>query len=983
MLIALILSICVTSFPKTINGFILKETHSFPSLGVTAYLYVHATLGFPFLHIEAQDPHNFFAITFRTTPTDGSGVFHAIHHLVQQGSHSYPVPNLFTELRKRSIATFMNSFFSLEWTTYQFSTTNVNDFFSLLDVHLDAVFHPLLANASFWAECHRYEFDTPNDPTTPLHHSGTLYSETVNAFQKSTVRFVSRMKQELYPDSILRHEFSGLPWEIQKLTVDYIKQMHARYYHPGNALFLHYGSFPAPSILKILSKTVAGYQRQDVVMEEQLELPTKWDQPVQIDCDGPSEESGDSRGVKASLSWVSGDLMNVSDVVDLEFLAVLLTESTVSPLYGGLIRGAIGTRFINTGYFPRLRTPYFSIGLDGFDPAFMQFNETVLALLTKIYENGFATNRVLSLLNQYELKQKTITNSQGYKFWKQIIGSWIHGVHPFTLLDSSWEIERLQRLLAVQPRYFELVMKHRIIDNNHRLDLTMRGSSDFNEAELRIDKQRLREKRLQLSAAEKREIIAIAETLDQTRKSPNGKVHLLPSIEVADLSPMQAIERFHESDNVTIFDSPVNGILSVDIKAMVQLDNDYIEDVPLLKWLLPQLGSGDHDEAKFSVQEQLYTSGFKCDWKIRTVPSAPTRVEACFTISVSALSRNAESLFSLLEQMTLQPDLGDRAQISVVMSMIGADFDNYVEKHAHELVARYSASGCSKAAALEEFWSGFTAVFRTVRLVREAGWDSVALRTEKAYNHVFRRARFAAAIHTNDLDHGHVRTLCSDLLRKLNSDSPWKDDSERLDRVLDRLRAHPKLLLKDDNWPGYITTMAAQCTFFESNDSVPFAVLAVLLQSEFLESPALDKDSLGKMSCNFDQMLGVISFVSIKGRNPGGIIVIFEESITRVAQGEVNRAMIDRAIIQMIARMDQPVAPRDRGLSNFFFNVSPAVDQKRREAVFAITQEALVEAARKLRAAAKRYTILGANQDLVIPPDFEVMDLTDDGVRDL
>jgi Zn-dependent M16 (insulinase) family peptidase len=114
------------------------------------------------------------------------------------------------------------------------------------------------------------------------------------------------------------------------------------------------------------------------------------------------------------------------------------------------------------------------------------------------------------------LNEKIITRSQGYKFSKQIIGNWIHEVHSFSLLDSSWEIERLQHLLAVQPYYFELIMKNRIIDNQHRLDLTMSGSTDVNDVQLRIEKQRVREIKMQMSATEKHQLVFIADSLKKT-----------------------------------------------------------------------------------------------------------------------------------------------------------------------------------------------------------------------------------------------------------------------------------------------------------------------------------------------------------------------------------------------------------------------------------------------------------------------------------
>jgi Zn-dependent M16 (insulinase) family peptidase len=975
MLSAAILSFITTSLPRSIHGFVLKEVHSFPSLGISAHLYQHSTLGCQFLHIESPDRHNFFATTFRTTPTDSSGVFHAIQHLINQGSESYPIPDVFTELRKRTIATSLQSFWSFEWTTYQFSTTNTKDFFNLLDVHLDAVFHPLLSNESFWAECHRLEFDQPRDSSTPLHHSGTLYRETVNSRRRPNVIFASRIKRELFPDSPLGHDFSGLPAEIQKLTRDNVRQAHSRFYHPSNALFVHYGSLTGEAVLRTVGRVVCKFGRRAPPPEE---APgDRWSHPVSVECEGPSDDTGDLRRVKASSSWVAGDLMNVSDVVDLEFLAILLTESTVSPLYGGLIKSGTGSRLINTGYFPKLRTPYFSIGVDGFNPAWPEFNETILALLNQEYGKGFSQNRVLSLLNQHEIRQKTITSSQGYKFWRQIISSWAHGVHPFSLLDASWEIERLQRLLAVQPRYFEMIMKQRIIDNPHRLDLEMRGNTTFIDREIAKEKQHLLEIKGQLTPQGKRDIVAIADALQRHRISPKP-LHLLPSIEVRDLSPTHEPVTFTESDNVTIVESPVNGIVYVDIKAKIPLDAEYIEDLPLLKYVLPHLGSGELDENQFSVQEQLLTGGFKCDWKIRTAPDDPSRVDAYFIVSGSALSRNVESLFSLLEKVTLKPDLRNRERIAELLSMVTPDFDAFVDGHGPELCSKYAAAGFSKAAVLEEFWSGFTAIHRTRQLVREGDWKSVALRIEKVYYHVFRRATFAAIVHTNEPDHFPIRAFCTDLLRQLNGDDGRKEGPDNLNAFLTVMKQRNKVLLTNEKQFGYITVMAANCAHFEANQSVTFAVLASLIQSEFLQEQGADKESLGRMFCNFEPMTGVMSFVTLNDHYPGSVITTFGEAMEKAASGPIHRAMIERAIIQVIAKLDQPTAPSERGMFNFYYNVSAAVQQVRRTEILHMKAEAIVEAAGMLKAAAKRFAIMGVSQELLIPTDFEAIDVFED-----
>jgi Zn-dependent M16 (insulinase) family peptidase len=154
-----------------------------------------------------------------------------------------------------------------------------------------------------------------------------------------------------------------------------MNQVHDRYDHPGNVLLPDSGAFAFLSILRILSNFVSDHARREVAGEAQLESPTKRKHPIKVNCEGTSNENGDFRVVKASLSWVAGGMMNISDLVDLPFSVTRLTDWPISPLYREFIKTNVEICFINTGYFPRLRNPYFSIGLDRFDPIVMTLNE--------------------------------------------------------------------------------------------------------------------------------------------------------------------------------------------------------------------------------------------------------------------------------------------------------------------------------------------------------------------------------------------------------------------------------------------------------------------------------------------------------------------------------------------------------------------------------------------------------------------------------
>lgn len=1001
MVIASIIAFEKTSDPKVIHGFILRRKQSFPSLNVVAYLYENSRLHFPFLYLSTKDTHNFFVTTFRTTPTDDSGALHVLEHLIKYSSINYPVRNLFQELKKRSFATLLSSYSSNEWTAFPFSTTNENDFNNILEVYFDAIFNPLINNETFYSECHRLEFEEPFDKSTPLHHDGTIYNEMHDESLKSNIRFTNLLQENLYPDSILKYRFSGTPSEISKLTISSLKQHHCRYYHPSNALFFHYGSFPVKKLLSYISNAVDTFSPSITPSDDFYYNQQQWTKPQYAEFEGQLDEGTQPEKIRAAVSWICGDLRNISDVIDLEFLSILLTQSTVSPLFRGLIKTEFGSRFLATGYFPIMRSPYFSIGLEGFNPTFTMFNQTVLALLKQLYKQGFDSNRVKSLLNRYEIRQKTISASQGMKIWRNIIGSWIHDVSPFDLIDPSWEIERLKKLLSVQPHYFEMIMKQKLIDNKHRLDLTMKGVSDFNEELIREEKVQLRNRKKIMSIEEKEKIVDIAALLKKFKNTPKH-LDLLPSIKVSDLKPVKSINEPIVTDNIIVYKSNVNDIVYVEIRGQVPLDSDYIEDIPLLQAVLTAVGADDLDEDEFSTQSQLYTGGIKLEFYIK--PSDEVQkvhkysslsddqvddnsnededeqenenIEASFIIKGSSLSRNVEHLFALLEKMLLQPSLSNTEQIAVLVSMLAVNSQKKMHSSDAKFTSRYAQAGLSKAAALEELLEGFSAVRRINSIVQNNDWNSVSVRIQKVYRHVFRMANFSALIHVSEEDKNEVHLLTEELLAKLN-DHPFKPRSEDVVQVFyEEIKQKPKILVPTESI-SYQTSVSIKGPLFNENPSLfaAFYVLTSIIQSEFLNPILTEKYSVAITQSNFDPIYGIATFSTIKDKNPPQVINTIEESIAAIYKDKIDNEIVENAIINIIANLDAPISPSEEGNENFIYNLPQKQKLMQRQAILNVTANDVRYAAYIMSYKHKRYVIHGPNQDAMIPQGFELFDI--------
>ena len=105
-------------------------------------VYEHIKTGAKVLTISNDDTNKSFGIAFRTTPENSKGTAHIVEHCVLQGSKKYRTKEPFMDMLKRSVQTFLNAMTYPDKTMYPIATRNVKDFFNLMDLYLDGVFHP-------------------------------------------------------------------------------------------------------------------------------------------------------------------------------------------------------------------------------------------------------------------------------------------------------------------------------------------------------------------------------------------------------------------------------------------------------------------------------------------------------------------------------------------------------------------------------------------------------------------------------------------------------------------------------------------------------------------------------------------------------------------------------------------------------------------------------------------------------------------------
>ena len=136
--------------------FTLKNMQRIDEIDSDVYLFEHDLLGCSLFAIKNKDANKTFSVAFNTIPTDSTGVAHILEHSVLMGSKKYPVKDVFGEIHKGGLMTFLNAMTGSDITCYPFATRNVKEYFNIMDVYCDVVFNPLLNHSTFEQEGYHY-----------------------------------------------------------------------------------------------------------------------------------------------------------------------------------------------------------------------------------------------------------------------------------------------------------------------------------------------------------------------------------------------------------------------------------------------------------------------------------------------------------------------------------------------------------------------------------------------------------------------------------------------------------------------------------------------------------------------------------------------------------------------------------------------------------------------------------------------------------
>ena len=649
-------------------GFELVREQSISELDTAARLFRHRRTGAEVLSLTNRDENKSFAVTFRTLPSDDTGVAHILEHSVLSGSRKYPVKELFVELLKGSCATFINAMTYPDKTCYPVASTNLKDFYNLVDVYFDVVFNPLLESHTLDQEGWHFELDGPN---APLSYKGVVFNEMKGAYSLQDAHIGEQITRALLPNTIYANSSGGDPRHIPELSHARWREFHHRFYHPSNARICFWGDDPEETRLRIVDEALKPFDRQPV--SETIALQSRFTAPRRSSGLVPAAaaDAQDGKGA-VSIGWLLSDGDDTPEVrIAIRVLKEILVGSPASPLRKALLDSGLGEDLIGGAEWDEMRQPAFVTGLKGVTEADRDRVEPlVLGTLENLVRLGIDPAAADAALNTIEFAlRENGTWARGIGTILRSFETWLYDGDPIAALAFEQPLAAVRAGLQKNPRYFEEMIEQYLLTNPHRSMIWHAPDAELLARQEVEEKARLAKIRSGLGDEDLRQITAKTLELKRRQETPNSPAALakLPMLHLADLDRKNtAIPR----EVMTLGGRPVlhhslatNGIAYVDIGFDLRtLSGDELAYVPVLARALTELGTDQEDEVTFTHRIARHTGGIDPHAFALTKTDARSTA-AWLMLRGKATVAKASELIAILRDLLLSARLDQRERL--------------------------------------------------------------------------------------------------------------------------------------------------------------------------------------------------------------------------------------------------------------------------------------------------------------------------------
>jgi len=980
------------------------QTDTVSEFGADAILYRHKQSGAELLSLSTDDDNKCFGITFRTPPQDSTGVPHILEHSVLCGSRKYKTKDPFVQLLQGSLQTFLNAFTYPDRTCYVVASQNTKDFYNLINVYADAVFHPrAISDPMVHAqEGWHLELENVEDPLT---YKGVVYNEMKGVYSSPDSLLQREAQQSIFPDNAYGVDSGGDPVVIPDLSFEQFAEFHAKFYHPANSRIFFAGDDDVAKRLEIMDEYLSDFQdspesKPGSAIEWQKK---RYSEPVKVRHPYPVSDKEAAPGGEPDthllmVNWLMNDKpMTSREEITVTVLDHLLMGTSSSILRKTLMESGLGDAITGGGLSDELMQATFSVGLRGVKTDNVEkVEELVVETLKKVVEEGFSEDAIAASMNTIEFQMREFNTGSFPKGLSLMLGSmreWVYDRNPTEGLKFEEPLADLKESIAKDgAKVFTDMINEMLLENSHRTTVEMFPSKSLEAEQLKEEKDRLAKIKESLKEEDLQNIIAKTaelKKLQASEDSPEARA-TIPSLDLSDLKkevteyPIDVTEN-ESNTGVTVVRHELgstSGIVYANLA--VDVSGVALEDVallPLFTRIMMETGAGEYDSVALSRRMGTHTGGVSVspmiagvtpEGEAEGVVMAGEHFVTKLLMTGKSTSDKTDELFSIFDLILRDANLDSQAKIIEMLREAKSSKESGVQGSGHAVAnarirSRYSAIGY-----INEKMSGISSLDTVKALLEQAENDFPALlaRLENIRNTILEQSTCRDGMILDITGDAAVFEKIGPSVENFLAKLPGDSQGDKLQNFYSE--AHPWAMqakkemaaeapLADEGFvvPTQVSYVGKGGRLYEVGEAVSGATSVI---SKFLGTGYM-WDNVRVMGgayggfCQFEPRNGIFSFLSYRDPNLAGTIDVYDgasAALMKSAEDLENDAdALATAIIGAVGDMDGALSADQKGSVQFkrwLTRESPEQRQKFRDEVLNTKPSDFKEVAERLMA---------------------------------
>ena len=924
------------------GAYTLIKKEELPNLNGIGYLFSHNKTKARVAVIKNDDDNKVFHIGFRTPPSDDTGVPHITEHTVLCGSKKFPVKDPFVDLAKGSLNTFLNAMTYPDKTVYPVASVNDQDFKNLMDVYLDAVFHPniyqyeqILKQEGWHYEC--------SDVAEPITYNGVVYNEMKGVFSSPESKVERLNMRNLYPDTPYFYESGGDPEAIPDLTYDAFLDFHRKYYHPSNSYIYLYGDNDVEERLAFIDREyLSSYDYLFVDSEIPSQSPFSERKEIR-ETYAIAEEEEEKDKTFLCYNVAVGESTDVTLSTAMKILDYVLLNVPGAPLKKALIDAGIG-QDISSSYETAMKQPIFSImAVNANEDQKEAFLTCLMDTLKQIVAEGLNKKSLEAAIVNYEFQYREAnfgSYQKGLMYGLGMFDTWLYDDEKaFDLLNRDGIYTYLKDQVATG--YFENLIETYLIQNPHATYVIVTPEKGLAAKQDALTAKKLAAYKETLSEEEVAALVKDNEALHafQDREDSEEDKAKLPVLKISDIE-----KKVREQDNeeMTIADTKVvkhsiftNGISYVSLLFdMRHIPAELLPVSSLLVGLFKEVDTEHYTYQELASEINLHTGGIGHGTSVYKSKKEPNGYGMRFSVRLKCFHQELEAAFALMKEIYLTSDVVNEKRIREIVAENKVALRSQLLSSGHTAMANRALSCFDEMAAVKERTDLYDYYNYLVDLENhfEERKEQLKKDLQRAVECIFTKENLLVSVTSDQEVKAQLEKPLSDFTKVLYPDQSGEVFTVPLSGKTVGIMT-----------PSKVQYVACAGNFMDAGQKYSGAmlVLKMIFSYEYLWMNIRVKGGAYGCGCTFSPF-GNGYFTSYRDPNLSNTYQVYEKAAEYVAAFNVDARAMNQYIIGAISMLDQPLTPSSWGtncMNAYLQGITKEERQQERGEVLACDQE--------------------------------------------